>query len=150
MSRISIIINCCKYKAVFWHGRPSRRVITEVAWVCFRRKTAQISGLNKSLWGSEEEAIHSSGTAVLQSFRKYGGFQDWILLAASVTHLWQHITPLASPTAPHSCPAVPWGSARHSVLGTTEVLQKFYGEFKERKGVWKETHWMFLGWFAHS
>lgn len=150
MSRISIIIKCCKYKAVCWHGRSSRIMITQVAWVCFRRKTVQSPALNH--WGSEEKTIHSSGTAMLQSFRSCGGFQDWILLAASISHLWQHITPLAGPTAPHSCPAVPWGSARHCVLGTgaTEMLlQQFYGELKETKGAWKETNSMFAVCFAH-
>lgn len=145
MTRISITIKCCKYKAVCCHGRPSKITMTEVAWVCFRRKTVQNPALNH--WGSEEKTICSSGTAVLQSFRSCGGFQNWILLAPSVTHLWQHVTSLANPTALHSCPAVPWGNASHSVLGTgaTEMLQQFYGELKETKGAWKETHWMFAG-----
>lgn len=120
MSRISIIIKCCKYKTVCWHGRPSRKTITEVAWVCFRRKTVQSSALNH--WGLEKKTIHSSGTAMLQCFRRCGGFEDWILLAPCVTHLWQHITPLAGPSSPHSCPAVP-----EAVPGTVSRAQELLG-----------------------
>lgn len=149
MSRISIIIKCCKYKTVCWHGRPSRKTITEVAWVCFRRKTVQSPALNH--WGLEKKTIHSSGTAMLQSFRRCGGFEDWILLAPCVTQLWQHITPLAGPSSSHSCPAVP-----EAVPGTVSWAQELLGCYSsfmvssETKGAWKETHWMFAVWFAHG